>query len=160
MGWPSCYWAVLGLRGPRESGASYIGMFLFALAVIAIASNVNESRAEKKLNQMSSALNDSVNQLREDHKRKIRGNQIRVSDLDNWVSRIHRTLIEQGFDLPFRTVSGDGAPVSVVVTVGAAVGVAPSPNRLVRFRLWVKNQKLRFLRWYEKWIYSKDCDQS
>ena len=140
--------------------AIYFAMFVFALAVIAMASNVNESRAEKKLNQMSSAFNDSVNQLREDLERKFRGNHIQVSALDDWVSDIHRTLLEKGFDLPFRTVSGDAAPISAVGTMSAAVGVAPPLSRLACFRLWVKNQTVRFLRWYNKWIYSKDCSRS
>ena len=133
--------------------ALYFGTFLFALAVIALSSKVSSARADKKLNRMSSEVEDSINQLQEDHERKITGTQDRVGDLREWVIAIRESIEEQSeMKLP-----APRARIRASISIGpleatATVRLGTSSGWMVRLRTWVDCQAARFHRWFRKWI--------
>ena len=137
----------------------HVGAWLFSVRVIALAGRVGRSRVDAKLNRMSSGLNDSIKLLRDDHERKITGNQRLVRNLDDRVSKIHQALIEAGIDLPPPVVSAGGDHARITITGREGEGMATPPNRLVRFRLMISRHLNRLRRWFLKWVLAKELDQ-
>ena len=139
--------------------ALYFGMFLFALSVIAISSKVSAARVDKKLNRMSSKLEDSINQLQEDHERKITTNRISMGDIQRWVANIHRALREQcDIELPSYGVSAGGVgwqfDLPGIPESGVTHTPANPPNMLARLGPWIGRQWSRFRGWFRKWIWA------
>ena len=139
--------------------AFYFGTFLFALAVIAISSKVSAARVDKKLNRMSSKLQDSINQLQEDHERKITTNRVSVGGIQRWVANIHRALREQfDIELPSYGVTAGGVrwqfDVPGIPEGGVTHTLANPPNMLARLGSWIGRQWSRFRGWFRKWIWA------
>ena len=137
--------------------AFYFGTFLFALSVIAISSKVSAARVDKKLNRMSSKLEDSINQFQEDQERKITANRVSTGDIQRWVANIHRALREQcDIELPSYGVSTGGVEwqfdLPGIPEGGVTHTPANPPNMLARLGRWVGRQWSRFRRWFRKWI--------
>ena len=135
----------------------YIVAFMFASTVIAIASNLNESRAEQRLTQTLSMLKDSIAQVQEEHDLRLRGNERRLTSLERWIDRIQHTLGHQGHDLSVRTVRADADRIGpVIFGISEAEGHAIPPPKFATFRRWCSSQRIRLNSFYRKWIKSKD----
>ena len=142
--------------------AVYISMSQVAMAVIALASRVDQTKIGIELDRRTTELEREIHALREDHELKITGTQHRVRDLDAWVSNLRQAIGEElGIELPGRIVSGWGDGARVEVTIGAAVGtVTLSSKKLGRIRSWFTRQARRFWGWLQKWVLAKDFDWS
>lgn len=144
-------WFVTGLClscVSSERLAVYVGMWLFAMVVIALASRTAETRLEKKLNRMTSSLNDSVDELREESDEKIVGVQDRLDSLDSLVGSLRQTLVEElGIGIHHR-VAARGAKYNFdVPELSDTHTPAVPPNKTARVFQWVRCRMLRLWRW-------------
>ena len=138
-------------------GAIYFVTFPIALAVIALASYVNWSKVKKKLNENASELEGSINQLRQDHEKKISRDQNRFDDLHDWVNALRESIEAQSeMKLPVPAARIRGDITSGVPTMSGAPHTRPPEGRMARLRYWRSLLWLRFRSWYRKYIDSKD----
>ena len=129
--------------------ALYFGWYQIAMLVIALATRRDRDRVEKGLEQTFSNLTDRIDQLSEEHQRRMMGIEDRVRDLQDWVQDIRSALCnELGVDLPPLAVSAWGVsfhfevpPASGTVTAGRAEGWRPCLLH------WIKRQARNLRRW-------------
>ena len=133
----------------------YVVWWQLALLVISKATSEDDTKYEKKLKEISSEFSDGIDQLREDHERRLMGNQDRVGDLNRWASDIRRVVLaELGVDLPAVPVSlRAGAIINEFRISQPEICVGRSPNVMVRIRSWVRRQTIRIWRLSRKWIW-------
>ena len=140
----------------------YVVWYQIATLLFAWSTRKDRTEEEAKLTRISCVLNESITQLREDHERRITGNQDRVGDLQRWAIDTRRVLQEEfGVVLPAIPVSLRLAPTSFeILTSTASVNVRRSRNKMARLRSWVNRQALRFRGFFRKWVLGLDNDHS
>ena len=126
--------------------AFYLVWYQIAMLLFAWSEREEGATEDAKLTQIASSLSHRIDHIREEQGRDIAGLLSQMSSLDDWVTKIHQTLSEQGIDLPPRVRSGDGDGAIVKITGVEAHGVGPPPSNLVRFHRKAKCLALRIWR--------------
>ena len=126
--------------------ALYFGWYQIAMLLFAWSEGEERATEDAKLTQIATSLSHRIDHIREEQRRDIAGLLSQMSSLDDWVTKIHQTLSEQGIDLPHRVRSGGGDGAIVKITGREAHVVTPPPSNLVRFRRKAKYLALRIWR--------------
>ena len=140
-------WSATGLCPSCVNGgrlAVYVGMWLFAMVVIALATRDDETKIAKKLRRINSVLEGSIHELREESEGKIVGVQDRVDALDNLVADLRQTLKDElGIRIHHR-VSARSANWNFDLPAPSVTHTPAVPrNKIARFFLRAKRQCLR-----------------
>lgn len=131
--------------------ALYMVWYPSAVVVIGVVTRADRTRVDERIDQVSSELDDGINQLREEHQRSVAGIQDRVNDIRDWVQNIDRAMREElGVDLPPPTVSLRAKFRSGVPTMNASVTADGPASRRARLQVWIKHQTRNLRRWLRK----------